>query len=63
MSGTERMMLAWRLSQEVWHLAGKYRNEPFGDVEVDFIGLDAFVRNKRSTGRARDFGDIEGLQE
>ena len=34
---------------------------PFGDVEVDFIGRDDFVRNKRATGRPRDLGDIEGI--
>jgi hypothetical protein len=33
----------------------------FGDVTVDFLGRDAFVRNKRATGRAKDLGDIEGL--
>jgi hypothetical protein len=33
----------------------------FGDLAVDFIGRDAFVRNKRQTGRAKDLGDIEGL--
>jgi hypothetical protein len=33
----------------------------FGEVDVDFIGRDAFVRNKRATGRPRDLGDIEGL--
>jgi len=35
---------------------------PFGEVEVDFIGLDAFLRNKRATGRPKDLGDIEGLE-
>lgn len=34
----------------------------FGDVDVDFIGRDAFVRNKRATGRPKDLGDIEGLE-
>jgi hypothetical protein len=34
---------------------------PFGDVDVDVIGRDAFIRNKRATGRAKDLGDIEGL--
>ena len=34
---------------------------PFGDVDVDFIGRHAFIRNKRATGRAKDLGDIEGL--
>jgi hypothetical protein len=33
----------------------------FGDLTVDFIGRDAFVRNKRATGRTKDLGDIEGL--
>jgi hypothetical protein len=33
----------------------------FGDLTVDFLGRDAFIRNKRATGRAKDLGDIEGL--
>ena len=33
----------------------------FGSLTVDFIGRDAFIRNKRAIGRARDLGDIEGL--
>jgi hypothetical protein len=33
----------------------------FGDLSVDFIGREAFIRNKRATGRAKDLGDIEGL--
>jgi hypothetical protein len=33
----------------------------FGDIDADFIGLDAFIRNKKATGRAKDLGDIEGL--
>jgi len=35
---------------------------PFGDVEVDFIGRVSFLRNKRATGRAKDLGDIEGME-
>ena len=35
---------------------------PFGEVDVDFIGRDAFIRNKRATGRPKDLGDIEGLE-
>ncbi len=31
------------------------------DATVDFIGRDAFIQNKRATGRAKDLGDIEGL--
>ena len=34
---------------------------PDRDVPVDFIGLNAFVRTKRATGRPQDLGDIEGL--
>jgi hypothetical protein len=37
-------------------------HRPFGEISVDFIGRDAFIRNKRATGRAKDLGDIEGLE-
>jgi hypothetical protein len=33
----------------------------FGDIVVDFLGREAFIRNKRATGRAKDLGDIEGM--
>ena len=33
----------------------------FGDLEVDFIGREAFIRNKRATGRTKDLADTEGL--
>lgn len=33
----------------------------FGSVTVPVIGLEDFIRNKRATGRAKDLGDIEGL--
>jgi hypothetical protein len=33
----------------------------FGDLQVDYIGRAAFIRNKRATGRLRDLADIEGL--
>jgi len=35
---------------------------PFGEVDVDFIGRAAFIRNKRATGRPKDLGDIEGME-
>ena len=35
----------------------------FGPLTVDVIGRDAFIRNKRATGRAKDLGDIESLGE
>ena len=43
---------------EAW--ADRVRS-PFGAVEVDFIGRDSFIRNKRAVGRAKDLGDIDGL--
>ena len=33
----------------------------FGPLEVDYLGRDAFIRNKRATGRTRDLADIEDL--
>lgn len=36
---------------------------PFGEIEIDFIGRAAFIRNKRSTGRPKDLVDIEGMNE
>ena len=33
----------------------------YGGVDVNFIGRDDLLRNKRATGRARDLGDVEEL--
>jgi hypothetical protein len=33
----------------------------YGKVEVNFIGLDGLLRNKRATNRAKDRADIEEL--
>ena len=35
----------------------------FRPVMADVIGREAFIKNKRATGRARDLGDIEALGE
>jgi len=35
---------------------------PFGEVQVDYIGREAFIRNKRATGRTKDLADVEGLE-
>ena len=32
------------------------------DMSVPVIGRDAFIRNKKATGRARDLGDVEDLE-
>jgi len=45
--------------EEAW--PGRAR-ESLGGVEVGFIGRDAFIRNKRATGRMKDLGDIEGME-
>jgi len=44
---------------EAW--ADKVRR-PFGEVEVNFIGRESLIRNKRALGRPKDLGDIEGMQ-
>ncbi len=35
----------------------------FGDVRVPFIGLAAFIRNKRASGRTKDVADLESIGE
>lgn len=46
--------------EEVW----KTRVEgPFGAHTVPFIGRDAFLRNKRASGRPKDLADVEALRE
>jgi hypothetical protein len=37
------------------------RRGAFGDIQVDYIGRAAFIRNKRATGRLKDLADIEGM--
>jgi hypothetical protein len=33
----------------------------FGPLTVDVIGREAFIKNKKATGRARDLADVEAL--
>jgi hypothetical protein len=35
----------------------------FGSQTADVIGREAFIKNKRASGRAKDLGDIEALGE
>ena len=35
----------------------------FGPLTVDVLGREAFIKNKRATGRPRDLGDVEALGE
>ena len=32
------------------------------DMSVPVIGREAFIRNKKATGRAKDLGDVEDLE-
>ena len=35
--------------------------QPLEDMKIPIIGREAFVRNKKATGRAKDLGDVEDL--
>lgn len=35
----------------------------YGDISVQYIGLDQFITNKRATGRLKDKSDLESLGE
>lgn len=46
--------------EEAW----RHRDEGTLDgIPATFIGLDALIRNKESTGRAKDLGDAEELRK
>ena len=44
---------------EAWN--GRMNDDMLG-VQVAFIGRDAFIRNKRASGRNKDLGDIDALE-
>ena len=43
-------------------LAGRVKGK-YGDVSVNFIGREQFLKNKRAAGRKKDLADIEALGE
>jgi hypothetical protein len=45
--------------EDAWHTRMRHA---FGDVDVDFIDRNTFIRNKRAVGRTKDLADIEGLE-
>jgi len=47
-------------TEEIW---ASRINGNFGDVPVPFIGREAFLKNKRASGRPQDLADIEALGE
>jgi hypothetical protein len=57
-----RIDVLTELSGLTFHEAWSTRTQAaFGPITADVIGRDAFIKNKRATGRARDLGDIEAL--
>jgi hypothetical protein len=47
-----------------WEQAWESRQSgTYGSAAICFLGRDAFIRNKRATGRAKDLADIEALRE
>ena len=46
-----------------WDVAATNKVEgAYGDIPLFYIGRDDLIRNKRSTGRAKDLADIEALE-
>ena len=44
---------------EVWQTKVQIQ---VGEIEVFFIGRDAMIKNKRASGRTKDFADVEALE-
>lgn len=47
-------------SDEIW--AGR-KEGAFGKHSIFYLGKEAFIKNKRATGRHKDLADIEALEE
>ena len=47
-------------SDEIWN---SRQSGKFGNLEVTYIGRDAFIKNKRALGRHKDLADLEMLGE
>lgn len=46
--------------EDVWHTRA---HGQIGHRDVPFIGREAFLRNKRASGRPKDLADIDALRE
>jgi hypothetical protein len=58
-----RIDILTSLSGVSWEEAWASRQPGFyGDLDVGFIGREAFIANKRAAGRQRDLADIEDLE-
>ena len=59
-----RVDLLTSISGVTWEEVRTSRVEgKYGDTKVFFIGREEFLRNKRASGRAKDFADVEALGE
>ncbi len=59
-----RVDLITSLTGVTWEEAHLHKMKGmFGDVPVYFIGLNAFIANKKATGRKKDLADLEALGE
>lgn len=47
-------------AKDIW---SSRRKGPFGDRTVFYLGKEAFVKNKRAAGRAKDIADLASLGE
>ena len=57
-----RIAVLTELSGLTFHEAWSTRTQAaFGPITADVIGREAFIKNKRATGRTRDLGDVEAL--
>lgn len=57
-----RVDIITSISGVTWDEAFSSRIEgEYGDVPVYFIGIDQFIKNKRSIGRKKDMADLEAL--
>jgi hypothetical protein len=45
---------------EIW---ASRQQGPFGNLAVFYLGKDAFIKNKRATGRLKDLADLEAIGE
>ncbi|MBN1832606.1 MAG: nucleotidyl transferase AbiEii/AbiGii toxin family protein [Deltaproteobacteria bacterium] len=57
-----RIDIITSISGVTWEEAFSSRVQgQYGDVPVYYIGLDQFIRNKKSIGRIKDMADLEAL--
>lgn len=47
-------------ADEIW---GSREAGPFEDMQVSYLGRTSLIKNKRSTGRAKDLADVESLED